>query len=282
MVKAVGMRKQGSWMNWEGARQRKLTWKDIWYTEPQRLQFNLKSVYDVLPSPTNLATWGLSDDPSCKLCGRPANLEHILSSCSVALTDGRYTWRHDKVLSPIADALDKCRRKPRRGKGQLRFVNFVRAGEPATEGTVEGAGLLGTAGDWQLKADLNGRMQFPPEVAVTNQRPDIVVWSLSTKQAILVELTVPWEERMEEAYERKKSKYQGLVEDCQHRGWKVWCFPVEVGCRGFVGQSMWRAMRVIGIIGADRRQLISCLCKEAEMASLWLWRKREEKWIKHQ
>lgn len=42
----------------------------------------------------------------------------------------------------------------------------------------------------------------------------------------MVELTVPWEERMEEAVERKKTIYQ-----------RVWCFPVEVGCRDFAGKS---------------------------------------------
>ena len=106
---------------------------------------------------------------------------------------------------------------------------------------MEGTGLLGTAGDWQLQADLRGRMQFPQEIAATNQRPDIVIWSPSSRPAILVELTVPWEERIEEAYERKRNKYQDLVADCQQRGWRVWCLPVEVGCRGFVGQSLWRA-----------------------------------------
>ena len=86
--------------------------------EPHRLQSQLKSVYDVLPTPTNLATWGMTDDPKCKLCGRPANLEHILSSCSVSLTDGRYTWRHDKVLSVLADTLERARTKQgRRRRG---------------------------------------------------------------------------------------------------------------------------------------------------------------------
>ena len=57
MVKAASMKKQGSWLNWEGARQQKLGWNEIWKMEPHRLQFKLDSVYDVLPSPTNLATW---------------------------------------------------------------------------------------------------------------------------------------------------------------------------------------------------------------------------------
>ena len=146
---------------------------------------------------------------------------------------------------------------------------------------MEGTGLLGTAGDWQMQADLRGRLQFPREIALTSQRPDIVIWSTSTKQAILVELTVPWEERIEDAYERKLAKYQDLVADCQQQGWRVWCLPVEVGCRGFVGQSLWRALRVIGVIGVERRRLIGRLSRETEMASMWLWRKRDEKW-KHQ
>ena len=131
-----------------------------------------------------------------------------------------------------------------------------------------------------MRADLKTRMQFPTEVASTNKRPDIVIWSPSSRQVIIVELTVPWEERMEDAYERKMGKYQELVADCQERGWRVWCFPVEVGTRGFVGQSLWRALRVIGVIGLERRQLIGRRSNETEMTLLYLWRSREGKWRK--
>ena len=207
--------------------------------------------------PNKLAVWGLTEDPNCKLCGKPANLEHILSSCSVALSEGRYTWRHDQILSVLADSREKARKRPPPKDKRLKFINFVRAGEREKIGsTGEGRGLLGTAGDWQMRADLKTRMQFPTEVASTNKRPDIVIWSPSSRQVIIVELTVPWEERMEDAFERKMGKYQELVADCQGRGWRVWCFPVEVGTRGFVGQSLWRALRVIGVIGLERRHLI--------------------------
>ena len=43
-------------------------------------------------------------------------------------------------------------------------------------------------------------------------------------------------------------------------------FAVEVGCRGFVGQSLWRALIAMGIKGADRWKLIGCLCRETETA----------------
>ncbi|KAK6172576.1 hypothetical protein SNE40_016203 [Patella caerulea] len=116
-------------------------------------------------------------------------------------------------------------------------------------------------------------MSFPAEIAATSLRPDIVIWSQGTRQAVLLELTVPWEDRIEEAYERKMAKYQQLVEDCKQRGWRTWCLAIEVGCRGFAGQSMWRALRTLGVVGAERKKLITEVCREAELASQWIWRK---------
>ena len=83
-----------------------------------------------------------------------------------------------------------------------------------------------------MEADLKRQLRFPPEILSTKLRPDIVIWSPRGRKVIILELTVPWEERMEDAYERKMLKYQKLVEECQDQGWRAWCFPVEVGCRG--------------------------------------------------
>ena len=69
-----------------------------------------------------------------------------------------------------------------------------------------------------MRVDLRQRMEFPPEVAFTNKRPDTVIWSASTKQAILLEMTVPWEDRIEIAKERKSMTYQKIVIVCQHSG----------------------------------------------------------------
>lgn len=53
-VKYAAKNKQGSWMSWEIVRERVLTWHDIWNMEEHRIKFLLCSIYDVLPSPTNL------------------------------------------------------------------------------------------------------------------------------------------------------------------------------------------------------------------------------------
>ena len=94
----------------------------------QKVSFFLRSVYDVLPTPTNLTMWKLSEDPSCKLCDQPANLEHVLSSCRTALKDARYTWQHDQVLREIAAALGLQRRRKKKIEKGPKFINFVKGG----------------------------------------------------------------------------------------------------------------------------------------------------------
>ena len=38
----------------------------------------------------------------CRLCATEVGMvQHVLSGCKVALEQGSYTWRHDKVLIPI-------------------------------------------------------------------------------------------------------------------------------------------------------------------------------------
>lgn len=93
-----------------------------------------------------------------------------------------------------------------------------------------------------MTVDLDRQLKIPPHITQSTLRPDIILVSEATKQLILLELTVPWEERMEEAQERKREKYQELVEQCRANGWRTRCMPVEVGSRGFTSytlQGLW-------------------------------------------
>ena len=275
----VGMRQQGAWTRWEQAVDRKISWSELWQAEPYRIKFLIVSVYDVLPSPSNLFCWGKVDAPSCPLCLRRGTLEHILSCCSKALREGRYTWRHDQVLKAIAETIftSITQNKPLRPARQA--IAFIRAGEKPKPKPRGAAGLLGTAPDWQMKADLGKQLGFPEHIAETTLRPDIVLFSDSTKQVVLLELTVPWEERMEEANERKRAKYANLVEECRRRGWRARCVPIEVGCRGFAAQSLCKAYSMLGVTGARQRKAIKTTIEAAEKASRWLWIKRGDPWV---
>ena len=59
--------------------------------------------------------------------------------------------------------------------------------------------------------------------------------SASTQQLITVELTVPYENRTEEAHTYKREKYMNLPKELEKAGYKAVVMPVEVDVRGFVG-----------------------------------------------
>lgn len=125
--KAVGMKQQGAWTRWENAVERKVTWADLWKAEPHRIKFLIQAVYDVLPSPSNLHTWGIADTPACPLCSKRGTLEHILSCCTRALGDGRYRWRHDQVLKTIAEAISTGLVWAKQYRPSKKTIAFVRA-----------------------------------------------------------------------------------------------------------------------------------------------------------
>ncbi len=86
-------------------------------------------------------------------------------------------------------------------------ISFIRAGErPRT--TCKGTSwLLYTAQDWQLTADLGRQLKFLQHVTNTTLRPNIILVSEATINVFMLELTVPWEEQMEETFVWKIEKY---------------------------------------------------------------------------
>ncbi|KAK3745889.1 hypothetical protein RRG08_015616 [Elysia crispata] len=69
---------------------------------PLRICFLIRSVYDLLPSNANLVRWGKKEDRTCPLCQGRQTTEQVLSSCKIALSQGRYTLRHNRVLQELA------------------------------------------------------------------------------------------------------------------------------------------------------------------------------------
>jgi hypothetical protein len=127
-----------------------------------------------------------------------------------------------------------------------------------------------------MAADLGKKLVFP-DIVPTALRPDIVLWSNTSKRLVMVELTVPWESRCEDAFERKTAKYADLLAQCKAKGWHTWLFPVEIGARGFPGKSLWRLFSALGVTGNERKKYVRKLERAAERASRWLWIKSEER-----
>ena len=155
-ARAVEMGAQGAWTTWNTT-DRKLTWGDIWKYEPLKFSFLLRSVYNLLPSPANLCRWGLTRDPKCSLCEKPGTLEHVLSSCSTALTQGRNRWRHDSVLRELADWLEKERKKEHGNNPKHGQIAFVKSGDTRKTQTAQPTLQNRSVGSSTAKSTLQNR-----------------------------------------------------------------------------------------------------------------------------
>lgn len=65
---------------------------------------------------------------------------------------------------------------------------------------------------WKLLVGLNQNLCFPTEIVSTNLQPDVALWAASIGHAYIIELTVPWENSVEEAYDFKKLWYMEMAD----------------------------------------------------------------------
>ena len=277
--KAVQQSQQGQWTTWESALQRSLTWNDIWHMAPLRISFLLRAAYDLLPSNANLTKWGKTDDPTCPLCQGKQTVEHVLSSCKVALSQGRYTWRHNQVLKEVALVLSTVKEsaKPEEGKAMNFYTSGGKKFWPGTVMSVKTRKQTQACevNDWECSADLQGWKKHPDVISKSGMRPDIVLHSPSSRQLILIELTVPYESRMEEAHLFKTEKYASLAQSLRKSGFQTKVLAFEVGARGFIGASAYSLLKQLAISGR-RTMALKAMAEAAEKSSSWIWSRRNE------
>ena len=188
------------------------------------MKFSLNAVQDTLPHNANLAMWrrreGLSS--SRKLCGERQTLLHVLNNCPKALNMRWYNERHNTVLEVIS--------------------KFMAKSLPE---------------EYQLLADLPQFQPyvFPPHIATTDQRPDIIVWSSTTQEVWVIELTVCFETRYEDAHTLKTNRYTDLMRQIADSPVDGTLVTLEVGSRGFLSLTNFNKMK---------QQLLECSRKQWE------------------
>ena len=191
------------------------------------------------------------------------------------MAQGRYTWRHNRVLRELGHWIDEKKKSFNSMAWKSRkWINFKKAGEkgvksaPATQES-----LLNTARDWKLLIDLpETPMRMPVHIVSTMQRPDIILTSERAKQLVIIELTVPVEERTGISSELKISRYEELSREAERKGWKTVMFAVEIGCRGFAAPSMGRMLKELGYEGRQKKEILKKLCLLAEESSMFIWK----------
>lgn len=232
------------------------------------IKFLLQGVLKIAPTPAYLSTLGyLPGRPKCGLCGAlGGSFYHIESCCPVALDQGRYTWRHNEDLRVFHHAVG-VKVRSMTGKKVKKVAPkasnaFVKAGDaPPKKKAGREPSILETASDWRIMVDLPGlTYTFPAHIAVTAERPDLIMWSEALKLIVLVELTVPSERNVQNAHKKKTEKYGkagGLCDEIRARGWRVELMCVEVGTLGFVADATRAMMKRLGIWTKDLHFLLS-------------------------
>eukprot|EP00732_Lithocolla_globosa_P002889 Lithocolla_globosa_v1_NODE_2053_length_2189_cov_36.674321.p2 type:complete len:213 gc:universal NODE_2053_length_2189_cov_36.674321:1519-2157(+) len=166
----------------------------------------LYALLDTLPSGANVFRWYKKVGSSvCSRCGKYQTLHHILANCVPSLP--LYTIRHNAVL--------------------ILLLSFL---------------VLGLSEGWSVFVDLpdnpNSYSVFPDFLAVSSQRPDLIILNRITRTVILGELTVPADIGMAAAVTRKQERYDdpkdaySLVKRLRRNDWKASLITIEVGALG--------------------------------------------------
>ena len=127
------------------------------------------------------------------------------------------------------------------------------------------------------EVDLDQQLRFPG-LCISTQRPDIFIYSLKLRKVILIELTCPAEENIEERHSEKISRYEGLLKDCINAGWKVHLFAIEVGACGYASCLLRSCLSRLGFIQRTVRDIIKKASHTALGCSFWIWLKRMDRY----
>ena len=208
---------QGDYLALHMEEQSCLTWKSFMWDVPRGvLKFAINAGINTLPSADNLKRWGKRVSDRCGFCGNVQTLAHILSNCSTALEQGRFTWRHDSVLKTIVSFTN----------------NHLRNG-------------------FSLFSDLSGFQAphggvIPPHLIVTPLRPDVFVVNEDTRVIVILELTCPWERNIDRDHVYKEEKYAPLVADLS-REFAVSPFSIEISARGMITKENKARLKSFGL-----------------------------------
>ena len=277
-AKAVQQGLQGQWTRWTNIVQRDLSWSKVLHSSPSLLSFAFGVTYETIASPKNLCKWGLEKSDKCPLCGTAkCGVSHILSGCKISLANGRYRYRHDQVLKAIAHSIQLEINSLKSSKPRTFVVQprFVKAGDSQpTTLPKRSSGILCLGSEWTLLVDLDRQLKFPPHICSTSFRPDIVIYCEVRKILIIIELTCPCEENISHWNILKTSKYKPLVDECKSKGWVVHFFAVEVGARGFAGNSLRYCLNKLGIVGRAGRLAVDQAAVASSRSSFWIWMQR--------
>ena len=195
-----GLLKHGEFLAITLQEKQDATWQSYLHNlKKGTMKFILNACINTLPTQDNLKLWNKSTCDKCALCGNRDSTLHTLSGCKVALEQGRYTWRHDNIIKYIADSVDTVK---------YSVYADIEGYRNTTGGTLD------------------------PALAVTLEKPDLVIHDTHKNTVEICELTAGHESNINKNHKVKEDKYAWMVSDITLMKPTLTCF--EVGSRGLI------------------------------------------------
>ena len=281
LAKAVQLSVQGQWTKWLNYIKFDLSWKTMLGTPQPLISFLLQATFDTLPSPANLCRWHIPSENVCFLCSKKVcTTAHVLSGCNVALSQGRFDYRHDSILNDLVNAIKNFLQSYSPKPFQRHIpIKFVKAGKKVAKrkSKQQNVGLLHFAEDWKILSDRKSSLVVPIFLAVTTLRPDIIIYSVQTRVVIIIELTSPCEENFEARHKQKVDKYFALCEAIRFNKWVVHFFAVEVGARGYCASNVRSCFKKLGFSNKACKSLLKTVSMTSIETSFEIWKSRNAK-----
>ena len=118
---------------------------------------------------------------------------------------------------------------------------------------------------------MKGDYLFPFQLPLTGLHPDNLLFSKSSKRAVLLQLTCPCEEDMEKWHSQKLNKYTPLAKLIEKNGSAVDQFAIEVGARGYCSKRLPNCLKRLDFdnkIVQKTTKSLSCISMKA---SFYIW-----------
>ena len=84
---------------------------------------------------------------------------------------------------------------------------------------------------------------------IEHNRPNKIYWDLKNKQCEIIELPIPLDDNMQQAYKLKQGKYIELISQQQriYKGYKFNVIIIAVGCLGVIPVNLKQNLLKVGI-----------------------------------
>ena len=195
-----------------------------------------------LPTNANLARWRKIVSEDCSLCGIKQTQRHVVSFCSSALNNGRFTWRHNSVLYTIFQHLSSLMKN-----GDKLFADLI--GFESTSFLFESS---------------------RPDACIVTANGDVL--------PLDHELTVCHELNFEKARDHKEKRYRDLRKDLKINCTKFEISFIEISALGFVPTSIKEFKKTCKRFGIAFDKLSAKCSETAIRTTYYIFNRRSKDW----